>query len=157
VTVDSARRLPQKERKTMNANTLKAIIRHGETLLVAFPNAVERDPVALCKKLRRIQTAIDRPILDYTNGENGVTIEKLDVETDKALARVRKLLFGTEHANGGQVQLFINRDPRGYALKADDVWARNWNQARYAAKLPALHTDMGGYGILAPDLTEDNR
>jgi hypothetical protein len=155
--VDSARRLPQNERKTMNANTLKAIIRHGETLLAAFPNAVERDPVALCKKLRRIQTAIDRPILDYTNGENGVTIEKLDVETDKALARVRKLLFGTEQVNGGQPQLFINRDPRGHALKADDVWVRNWNQSRYAAKLPALHTDMGGYGILAPDLTEDNR
>ena len=76
----------------MNAKTLEAITRHGETLLRAFPNATEKNPVALCKKLRRIENAVAKPILDYTNGENGMTIEKLDGETDKALVRLHALL-----------------------------------------------------------------
>ena len=47
----------------MNTNTLKAITRHGESLLKAFPNALEKNPVALCKKLRRIETGLARPLL----------------------------------------------------------------------------------------------
>ena len=133
----------------MNAKTLEAIKRHGETLLAAFPNATERDPVALCKKLRRIENAVSRPILDYTNGENGMTVEQLDEITDKALDRATKLLGGYR----GFCGLFINRDPRGHALKLSDNWTREFNGVRYASRLPALHTDMGGYGILAPDLT----
>ena len=135
----------------MNAKTLEAVRRHGETLLAAFPNATEKNPVALCKKLRRIEAAVARPILDYCNGDNGMTVEKLDVETDKAQARATKLLGGFR----GFCGLFINRDPRGHALKLSDEWTRKFNAKRYAASLPELHTDMGGYGIIAPDLNQD--
>lgn len=139
----------------MNAKTLEAITRHGETLLRAFPNATEKNPVALCKKLRRIENAVAKPILDYCNGENGMTIEKLDTETEHALLRTRKLL-GLNPANlehFGSI-VFVNRDPRGHALKLDDAWARQFNLKQYFSKLPALHTDMGGYGIIAPDLNQ---
>ena len=139
----------------MNHKTLEAITRHGETLLRAFPNATEKNPVALCKKLRRIESAIAKPILDYTNGDNGETIETLDVKTGKALKRVESLLGSPElwWSDCAIETVFINRDPRGHALKLDDAWTRQFNAKQYAAKLPALHTDMGGYGIIAPDLT----
>jgi hypothetical protein len=45
------------------------------------------------------------------------------------------------------VPVIINRDPRGYALKIGDDWMSAHHTSR-------LHRDMGGYGILAPDLTE---
>ena len=46
---------------------------------------------------------------------------------------------------------FINSDPRGYALKID-------NETKVGRELIArvgLHTDMGGYGILSPEITGD--
>jgi hypothetical protein len=145
--------------KNMNANTLKAVTQHGEALLRAFPNAIEKNPVALCKKLRRIESAIGRPILDYTNGENGMQIEQLDALCSSAEIRACKLLgMGApdyiERIGNTLPGLFINRDPRGHALKLDDGWTREFNAKQYAAKLPALHTDMGGYGIIAPDLNQ---
>lgn len=140
----------------MNAKTLKAITRHGETLLAAFPNAIERDPVALCKKLRRIEGATSIVMEHYCNGI--ATMEDADCAASLALMRVQKLL-GLDDGGLNMAHIFINRDPRGYALKldSDGDWFKDWQQARYAAKLPALYTDMGGYGILAPDLTEGGR
>ncbi len=140
----------------MNAKTLEAIRQHGETLLAAFPNATEKDPVALCKKLRRIEVSISGPILDYTNGTNGVTMDKIDHLTQMALIRCGNLL-GLDAHGIALAGLFINRDPRGHALKLgsdDSGWFKDWQQARYAAKLPALVTDWGQYGILAPDLNQ---
>lgn len=85
----------------MNANTLKAVAIHGETLINMFPNATERRPVALCKKLRRIENAVSKPILDYANGDNGMTIEKLDAIIDKATS-----LLGCQHQRqwSGRIQ-----------------------------------------------------
>lgn len=147
----------------MNAKTLEAIRRHGETLLAAFPNATEQNPIALCKKLRRIETSLQRPLVDYCNGdfdagENG---EKLDAITDKARSRVIVLLGITDAVTADAI--LINRDPRGYALKIDDEWMREkgWTLNRSnrhtngsgSIAVARLHRDMGGYGIIAPDLT----
>jgi len=137
----------------MNANTLKAIDRHGRSLLQAFPNATEKNPVALCKKLRRIETAIARPLTDYCNGTIG--IEAVDNATDAALLRVRRLLGLTE-AGAVAIGLFINRDPRGYAIKLDDAWTREYNSDKYTAEGLPLYRDWGGYGIIAPDLTVES-
>ncbi len=148
----------------MNAKTLEAIRRHGENLLAIFPNATERDPVALCKKLRRIETAISKPLVDYCNGEfdAGEDGEKLDALTDKAMAKLKTLLGLS--GKPGEPGLLINRDPRGYALKIDDAWMRDngWKLNRSnrhtngsgSIAVARLHRDMGGYGIIAPDLTE---
>lgn len=162
----------------MNAKTLEAITKHGNALLAAFPNATEKRPVALCKKLRRIETSLAGPLVDYCNGdlqddEDGT---KLDAICDKARERVEKLLgqlpvisrnsgssecpscgarpfeVHAPNCKGGNHRIesafHVNRDPRGYALKLDDTWTREYN--RMADLL--LYTDMGGYGILAPDL-----
>lgn len=159
----------------MNAKTKSAIIRHGESLIAALPNCTERDPIALCKKLRRIETSLTKPLTDYCNGtfqddEEGT---KLDAICDKAYSKVHAIL-------GKNIPLLINRDPRGHALKLDDAWTREYNHG--IRKVPKCHscgcdilsckshdnkeaeekyhkynsiyTDMGGYGILAPDLNQ---
>jgi hypothetical protein len=141
----------------MNANTLKAITRHGESLLAAFPNAIEKNPVALCKKLRRIETSLTKPLTDYCNGtlqddDNGT---KLDAICDNARNRVVKILFNLDLVKHPHpicaCGLFVNRDPRGCALKLDSEWTRNHNNS-VKCNCHTIQTDMGGYGLIAPDL-----
>lgn len=140
----------------MNAKTLEAITRHGESLLKAFPNCTEKNPVALCKKLRRIETSLTKPLTDYCNGVN-ITSEELDKVCDKAIHRVCEILFG-KCSDTTRSIVHVNRDPRGYALKLDDEWTRAYNADKYQKDSPPrIYTDMGGYGILAPDLTEGAR
>ena len=45
------------------------------------------------------------------------------------------------------VPVFVNRDPRGYALKIKSEWVRE--------KGAAIHQDWGGYGIIAPEIDAD--
>lgn len=134
----------------MKAKTLEAIKRHGESLLQAFPDATERDPVALCKKLRRVETAISR----VTERACSVYVpdEEMKAAEEKALARVRKLL-GLTPTQAATVGLFVNHDPRGYALKFSDEWTTSYNAGQNHKDGKPLHRDWGGYGIAAPDLT----
>jgi hypothetical protein len=130
----------------MNAKTLEAITRHGNTLLAIFPDANEKDPVALCKKLRRIETRVSRAAEAYCNGEissNGWTVAE-----EKALDELIRLFV--PQSSELLKAFYINGDPRGYALKMDDAWTRQFNRTTTGDR---LHSDMGGYGILAPDLT----
>lgn len=39
----------------MNAKTEAAVMEHGKQLLAIFPSATERDPVKLCRKLRKLE------------------------------------------------------------------------------------------------------
>jgi len=134
----------------MNANTLKAITRHGESLLAAFPNATEQNPVALCKKLRRVEVSASSIGLRLRNGPwfDGME-EWADKETEKHLSRVCKLL-GLTPAKSEEIGLFINRDPRGYAVKLSDDWTRGYNSTATLR----IHSDWGQYGILAPEISE---
>lgn len=161
----------------MNAKTLEAVTKHGNALLAAFPNATEKDPVALCKKLRRIEAAISRWTLRACNGPE-LPEGKLDAECYTARVRVESLLLG--YHEKPDVRFIINRDPRGYALKLSSEWTRQYNdsvrrlpkcckcgndilceshrqfngqalKAWRARNLP-ITTDWGGYGLLAPDL-----
>lgn len=139
----------------MNAKTKSAIIRHGESLVAAFPNCTERDPVALCKKLRRIETSLTKPLTDYCNGtfqddEEGTRLNEI---LYKGLIKAEALL-GMDDRKQIETGIFINRDPRGCALKLDSEWVSIYNAEQYRAgvKSKPVQTDMGGYGILAPDL-----
>jgi hypothetical protein len=146
----------------MNAKTLEAVRRHGESILAAFPNTTEKDPVALCKKLRRIETVAHNGATAHCNGETlhiGIH-DRYEFSSDEnawgkfsamVLKRVMTLFGSSVPAYCG---LFVNGDARGYALKLNDEWTRNWNHRQYVnnTRLP-IYTDMGGYGILAPDLT----
>lgn len=122
----------------MNAKTLEAIRKHGEQLLTIFPKATERDPVALCKKVRRVENAASRWNLDCCNWRDP-SIEEQEENDAKVYKRIQAIL-GTVDG------IVYNKDPRGYALKIDDAVMR--------ANDYQIHRDWGGYGIIAPDLTE---
>ena len=122
---------------------------HGENLLAIFPNATERDPIALYKKLRRMEAKAQAIALRLCNGpEYPGGYDEVDALTGAILEKVNAIL-----GNSGPdaVPVFVNRDPRGYALKikseymAGAGWIAQW----------ALMRDWGGYGIIAPEITGD--
>jgi hypothetical protein len=119
-----------------------AIRRHGEQLNAIFHTGL--DPVTLCKKLRRIEGAATRITTDLCNGT--IDQDKAEVLLSKIESRLVSVI-GTilpyKLRENNERAIFINRDPRGYALKIDDEYMRAHNLK--------LHTDWGGYGILAPE------
>ena len=130
--------------KTSKAQELaRRIDEHGRELLRLFPNATERDPAKLCKRLRRIELEGAAFALRLCNGPEFDSPEAEDLEGDRILAKVRALLRPESQG----VPIFLNRDPRGYALKIESDWA--------TVHAPKLHRDRGGYGILAPDLRDN--
>lgn len=118
----------------------QAIEAHGRNLLAIFSNATERDPVALCKKLRRLEAKAGAIALRLCNGPEWELEYGADNACNDVLRKVYELL-----GNPKRVPVFINRDPRGYSLKIDDNWMRLHEAT--------LHRDMGGYGILAPEFS----
>jgi hypothetical protein len=121
---------------------IRRIEQHGLNLIKIFPQAAAYDPIELCSVLRRIETQAAAIGLRMCNGPEFAEGEA-DKLTDKILDKLNKIL-GHRAAD---VPVFINRDPRGHALKIDDVWMRE-NGA-------TLATDWGGYGLLCPEITGD--
>ena len=110
----------------------QAIEKHGQNLLAIFPKATERDPVKLCKKLRRLETAANVAAVKYCNGESDE--ETIDQAGLTAIWNTCTIL------GDAQGRVWFNRDPRGYALKIS------------LCDGETLHRDMGGYGIIAPEI-----
>lgn len=112
------------------------VIRHVENLLRIFPDALSRNPVLLYGRLRMIEREGSRHAekmcsdSDYYNSN----IDRLDEISDKIVGKANALL-GTD-------RVWLNTDPRGYALKVD------------LSDEELLHTDWGGYGIIAPDFSD---
>ncbi|MDY0282762.1 MAG: hypothetical protein RBR35_19695 [Salinivirgaceae bacterium] len=115
------------------------IRKHGADLNNIF--GLDEDPVALCKRLRRLETKAHKLAEDYCNGL--IEPQDYELQADKLLAKVDQLL----HYEAAGVPVLLNGDPRGYALKISAAYVREHNLA--------IHRDWGGYGILAPDLRED--
>lgn len=116
---------------------------HGQTLKAIFDLPITADPVALAKKVRRIEVAANRKAEDYCNGV--IDCEAWELYETKTLLKLSKILNGFDG-----IPVLINSDPRGYALKIDDVYGID---DREAFRAMGLTTDWGGYGILAPDFT----
>lgn len=108
------------------------IERHGRELLAIFPDATIQDPIQLCKRLRTIEASASKHAERRCN-EDVPESEHERFET-MTLNKLRKLL--------GSDRVWLNGDPRGYALKID------------LEPGEVLHRDWGGYGIIAPDLTD---
>ena len=124
----------------MNAQQKDKIIAHGENLLAIFPNAKEQDPLKLCKKLRRIETAASKNAEDYCN--ELIDCDQWSTSAADYKRNVIDLLGFPEGMD--YCPVMVNGDPRGYALKLDDKLTRAlWHN---------ICQDMGGYGILAPDI-----
>lgn len=115
------------------------IRKHGADLDRIF--GLDEDPVALCKRLRRLESKVHRLAEDYCNGL--IESPAYEMQAGQILTKVDKLL---RYKSAG-VPVILNGDPRGYALKIDDAYVREHNLD--------IYRDWGGYGILAPDLRED--
>ena len=118
----------------MTTEQREAIIAHGRSLLAIFPNAIETDPLTLCKRLYRIEVRASNAACNYCNAGDGDAWER---EAEKAGIDANRVL-GTD-------RVWVNGDPRGYALKIDLQPGEH------------LHRDWGGYGIIAPEIGPDGR
>jgi hypothetical protein len=86
----------------------------------------------------------------YCNGE--VECEEADKAEASAIRRIKQVL-GCVQIDIDERGIFINRDPRGCALKLGEEWTRCHNDIMREQGREQIVTDMGGYGLLAPDLT----
>lgn len=125
---------------TQRAEMCRQIEDHGRQLLAIFPQAKEQDPIKLCKALRRWERKAEAVEIDYCNG---VISDEEEGEKAAHILKAVKIILGPSPLLD---EVFINRDPRGYALKLKSEAAKDLNISR----------DWGGYGILAPDFTPNN-
>ena len=116
----------------------QAIEKHGNDLNAIFKTDLAA--VDLCKKLRRLELQATRLTEDQCN--TGADHEE---KLSSILVKVKGLLLPATPTEDYKLYdaIFINGDPRGYALKIDDDYMRELDLV--------LHKDWGGYGILAPD------
>ena len=123
----------------MTEKQRQAIERHGENLNKIFNTGL--DPVKLCKKLISIERKAHNQAEDYCNG--AMTMDQWEDFEISLLERLDKILNFTER----KILVFINGDPRGYALKIHDKYIRDNDIT--------IHRDWGGYGIIAPEIGKD--
>ena len=129
------------------------IEKHGENLNRIFNT--ELSNIDLCKKLRRIERKAHHATTNLCNTNTlhlselnrftgydvkQATEEEVDLFFDKIMDSVIKIL-----GSRAKDCIFINFDPRGYALKIRDQYMKENNLN--------LYQDWGGYGILAPDFS----
>ena len=120
----------------------KAIVSHGWKLLAIFPAAAIRTPLALYLALRRLEAQAERLGLRSCNGPEWPSEEAQEAAEERILKHVDELLGFVEAG----IPVFLNGDPRGYALKIESEYVREHELD--------IDRDWGGYGILAPDFTE---
>lgn len=144
----------------MNAKTQAAVIAHGETVKAVFGLGAEVDPVKLCKQLRKLERQGAALGLRLCNGPEFDPGESETI-SEGILGKVDALL----HFRESGIPVFVNLDPRGYALKIDDTWMRQHmsrlgggtRQKPQDEACCRMRRDWGGYGIIAPDLTDTSK
>lgn len=124
-------------RRSKTAIKAESILRHGFVLQRIFPATKEfTGPVMLYNTLRRLEKEAHR----LAEAEcNRPLPEGYAERKEKSILRRLDTLLKFKAAG---VPVFFNGDPRGYALKIHDSYART---------VEGLKRDVGGYGILAPD------
>ena len=108
------------------------ILKHGFALQRIYPESKQYGPVTLCKKLHRLEVEAHRI------AENMCSYP---IDMDKAEKRLDKIESKAHEILGNGPEVFINRDPRGYALKIRTKDAKGLD----------IHKDWGGYGIICPE------
>jgi len=108
---------------------------HGNKLQSLYPDTISAGwtPVELCKRLHRIERKAHNYTLQLCNGPE-ISGEDQDKFQAHILKRLSKLL-------GKGPSVFINRDPRGYALKIETENAVGLD----------IYKDWGGFGIICPE------
>jgi hypothetical protein len=116
----------------------EAIMRHGFNLIRAFNLPEGTLPVQLCKKVHRVEVEAHRMAEDLCNG-----VVDQENYADKKEQSILRRLDAILNFKAQNIPVFVNGDPRGYALKIDDAYVREHNLD--------IHRDWGGYGIIAPE------
>jgi len=119
---------------TKKQRMYERIEKHGQTIVNYFGMDIE--PVALCKKLRRLEIKSNLVMVDYCNGD--IDSDGVEDYTLKDLRPKLEKIFGQ-----GISSIYINHDPRGYTLKLNEIESKRVNG----------YKDWGGYFILAPDFS----
>jgi len=134
----------------MKESMYERIEKHGNDLNRIFDTGL--DNVTLCNKLRRLEAQGERIATDYRNGDiTEVDFDSLEKQLmDKVYYVLNNGNFGEDRPHKRGVPVFLNGDPRGYALKINDDYVRLLEKQG-----KTIHRDMGGYGIIAPDLTNN--
>lgn len=122
--------------KTSNADQFFRHVCNLQTLagLNSYHEALE-----LYKKLHRIEARCSRLFTNECNGVNCLTEEAEEKRDAKILQQVKNLVPGLN-------TIFLNGDPRGYALKFKPE-----EREQLRDKGINFYSDFGGYGILAPE------
>ena len=89
---------------TKKSRMYDKITKHGENLNKIF--GLDEDPVALCKKLLRLENKISRVNTDWANGD--IEEDEQDKVEKQVLASLDKIL-GYKSKN---IPVFVNTDPR---------------------------------------------
>ena len=116
----------------------EAILQHGFKLIRVFNLPEGTPPVTLYKKVHRIEAEAHRMAEALCNGE----IDREGYE-EKKEASILKRLDAILNFKAQGIPVFLNGDPRGYALKIDDAYVREHDID--------IHRDWGGYGTIAPE------
>jgi hypothetical protein len=131
------------------------IEKHGNDLKTIF-NLESADPIKLSKQLHGLEVKANRAAtclcntntlgrLELTRYEEQrgdvkqATEEEQDAFFDGILNKVDKFL----NFKSQGIPVFINHDPRGYALKIKSEYV--------SANQLDIYRDFGGYGILSPE------
>ena len=120
------------------------IKKHGEDIKKIFSLPASTDPIKLCKSLRRLETKAQRIQDIHGSGK----YEEAAKEEAQLINKLKNLLMPDSTPEEFlKFGIFLNTDPRGYALKIPDdiVKQNNWT----------IHKDWGEFGIIAPDLNEN--
>lgn len=112
--------------------------KHTANLRRIFPKLKKVTNFTIETSLKNLERRGKKLALDMCNrpendeGEYGRREKTILSELDTILGFVK-----------AKVPVFLNGDPRGYALKIDDAWVRKNNVT--------IARDMGGYGIICPE------
>ena len=140
-----------KKNNTADATKTKMyeqIREHGKNLIRIFDLPSDTDPIKLCKKLLTLEKKASYLTEEECNDGNIDNHAKLcDI-----LTKVKKILF-PNYAKMVELTplylaVFINGDPRGYALKIKSEYVSQNNIH--------IYRDWGGYGIIAPEFNGTN-
>jgi hypothetical protein len=124
---------------TKKERMYEKIREHGENLKKIF--SLDTDPIELSKKLRRLEVKMHAMTTKCCN--ESVPEEEQDKVYDSVIKSLEKLL----HFSKKGIPVFVNWDPRGYALKIKEDYIQE-NKI-------TIEKDWGGYGLLAPDFNLD--
>ncbi len=114
------------------------ILKHGKDLLRIFKKSPYRgDPTGLCRRVRRLEMEGERFALLLCNGPVPSMEDQEEIK-NSIKDRLRQVL------GRHKFKVFLNLDPRGYALKICDEDVRK-NELK-------IQQDWGGYGLIAPEL-----